>query len=146
METRDIASTDVVTVYVDDSLLDVAKILQTEGVGSAVVLDVHDDPLGIVTDRDLVVYGQHFVDAFAETAVNEVLSMTSCTVDSETDLADLTATMREEGVRRVPVVDSGVLTGIVTLDDVLVHLSEELDSPKLDDLAAVVRKESPSLE
>lgn len=143
---RELAREDVVTVYLDDSILDVADVLRAAGVGSAVVLDANDDPLGIVTDRDLVVYGQQFVDSLAETAVNEVLSLTAFSVDPESDLTDLTAQMREEGVRRVPVTDDGDLVGIVTLDDIIVHLADELDSQELTDLAAVIERESPPRE
>ena len=143
---RDLAREDVVTVYLDDSILDVADVLRAAGVGSAVVLDANDDPLGIVTDRDLVVYGQQFVDSLAETAVNEVLSLTAFSVGPESELEELTAQMREEGVRRVPVIDDGDLVGIVTLDDIIVHLADELDSQELKDLAAVIERESPPRE
>ena len=143
MTIRELAREDVVTVYLDDSILDVAGVLRESGVGSAVVLDAHDEPLGVVTDRDLVVYGQQFVDSLAETAVNEVLSMTVFSVSPESDLEELTARMRQEGVRRVPVVDDGKLVGIVTLDDIVVHLADRLDSPELDDIAAVIERESP---
>ncbi|MEF8786274.1 MAG: CBS domain-containing protein [Haloarculaceae archaeon] len=146
MKIQDLVQTDVVTVYLDDSLLDVATVLREEGVGSAVVLDSHDKPLGIVTDRDLVVYGQHFVDDLEDTAVNEVLSLTAFTVNPDTELDELTAQMRDESVRRVPVTDDGELLGIVTLDDIIVHLADRLDSPELEDMAAVIEAESPSQE
>jgi len=144
MTIRDLVQTDVVTVYLDDSLLDVAEVLREDGVGSAVVLDAHDEPLGIVTDRDLVVYGQRFVDAFEDTAVNEVLSLDVFSVEPDTELETLAAQMREERVRRVPVIDDGELLGIVTLDDIIVHLADKLDNPILEDLAAVIQAESPS--
>ncbi|WP_302082300.1 cyclic nucleotide-binding/CBS domain-containing protein [Salinibaculum rarum] len=144
MTIRDLVQTDVVTVYLDDSLLDVAEVLRTDGVGSAVVLDAHDEPLGIVTDRDLVVYGQQFVDTFEDTAVNEVLSMDVFSVEPDTELDGLAAQMREERVRRVPVIDDGELLGIITLDDIIVHLADTLDNPILEDLAAVIKAESPA--
>jgi CBS domain-containing protein len=131
MTIRELALEDIVTVYVDGSILDIAEVLRESGVGSAVVLDAHNKPLGVVTDRDLVVYGQQFVDSLAETAVNEVLSMTVFSVRSSSSPAELTAQMREEGIRRVPVVDDGELVGIVTLDDVVVHLADRLDSAEL---------------
>lgn len=135
---------DVVTVYVDDTLLDVAEVLRQEGVGSAVVVDVHGEVLGIVTDRDLVVYGQEFADSLEQTTVNQVLSMSVFSVSPETSLLDLTEQMRESGVRRVPIVEDEDLLGIVTLDDIVVHLAGQLDSPELRNLAAVIESESPS--
>jgi predicted transcriptional regulator len=143
MDISDLIREDVVTVYLDDSILDVAEVLRTERVGSAVVLDSRDEPLGIVTDRDLVVYGQNFVESLAETAINEILSMSVLSVGPDVTVRELTTRMREEGVRRVPVVENGEIRGIVTLDDVLVHLAGQLDSPELEDLAAVIESESP---
>jgi CBS domain-containing protein len=139
----DLVSEDVVTVYLDETLLDVAEVLREENVGSAVVLDGQGDPLGVVTDRDLVVYGQPFADALERTAVNEVISTPVVSVPPDITVSALTKLMREECIRRVPVVDDGDLYGIVTLDDVVVHLAGELDNSELEDLAAVIEAESP---
>jgi CBS domain-containing protein len=145
MDISSLVQEEVVTVHVDDTLLDVAEVLRQEGVGSAVVLDPHDEVLGIVTDRDLVVYGQEFAGSLEQTTVNQVLSMSVFSVNAETSLLDLTEQMRESGVRRVPIVEDDELRGIVTLDDIVVHLAEQLDSPELRNLGAVIESESPSL-
>ena len=146
MEITDLLREDVVTVYLDDSVLDVAAVLREEGVGSAVVLDAHDEVLGIVTDRDLVVYGQEFVDSLEQTTVNQVLSMTVFSVAPDVSVRELTERMREAGVRRVPVMEDEELLGIVTLDDIVVHLAGQLDSRELANLAAVIEGESPPRE
>ena len=143
MEITELASEDVVTVYLDESILEVAETLREERVGSAVVLDSNDDVLGVVTDRDLVVYGQQFVDSLATTTVNDILSMGVLSVGPDEDVLELTELMREEGVRRVPLVEDGEILGVVTLDDVVVGLAGELDSPELDNLAAVIEAGSP---
>ena len=143
MEITDIIQEDVVTVYLDDTIRDVAEVLRKERVGSAVVLDAHDEILGVVTDRDLVVYGQNFIDSLEHTTVNEILSKNVFSVPIDVSVDELTARMREEGVRRVPVVDDGELCGIVTLDDLVVLLAEELDNESLRNLAAVIESESP---
>ncbi|MFC7229833.1 CBS domain-containing protein [Salinirubellus salinus] len=143
MSVAEICSENVVTCYLDDPLLEVADLLQREHVGSVVVLNADDEPSGIVTDRDLVVYGRSFAGNLEGTTVNEVVSATVVTVTPETSVPQLTDLMRESGVRRVPVLDDGTLVGIVTMDDVLVHLADELDSDELHDLAAVVEAESP---
>lgn len=145
MDISSLVREEVVTVYVDDALLDVAEVLRQEGVGSAVVLDPHDEVLGIVTDRDLVVYGQEFAGSLEQTTVNQVLSMSVFSVSPETSLLDLTEQMRESGVRRIPIMENDELRGIVTLDDIVVHLADQLDSPELRNLAAVIESESPSL-
>lgn len=144
MSVSDILSEDVVTVYLEDNLLEVADVLREEKVGSAVVVDADGGVVGMVTDRDLVVFGRNFADDLERTTVNEILSMNVVSVAPDTTVAALTETMREERVRRVPVVEDGELRGIVTLDDVVVHLAETLDSPELRNLAGVIAGESPS--
>jgi CBS domain-containing protein len=139
----DILSEDVVTVYLEDDLLEVADVLRDEKVGSAVVLDADGGVVGIVTDRDLVVFGRSFTDELERTTVNEILSMNVVSVAPDTGIEELTGRMREERVRRVPVVADGELRGIVTLDDVVVHLAGELESPELRNLAATIESESP---
>jgi CBS domain-containing protein len=139
----DILSEDVVTVYLEDDLLEVADVLRDEKVGSAVVLGADGGVVGIVTDRDLVVFGRHFADELERTTVNEILSMNVVSVAPDTGIQELTKRMREERVRRAPVVADGELRGIVTLDDVVVHLAGELESPELGNLAAVIESESP---
>lgn len=131
------------TVYLEDDLLEVADVLRDEKVGSAVVLDADGGVVGIVTDRDLVVFGRHFADELERTTVNEILSMNVVSVAPDTGIEELTERMREERVRRVPVVADGELRGIVTLDDIVVHLAGELESPELRNLAAVIESESP---
>lgn len=143
MEITELASDDVVTVYLDESILEVAETLRKERVGSAVVLDTNDDVLGVVTDRDLVVYGQQFVDSLATTTVNDILSMGVVSVGPDADVLAVTERMREEGVRRVPVVEDGTVHGIVTLDDIVVGLAGTLESPELENLAAVIEATSP---
>lgn len=143
MEITDIIQEDVVTVYLDDTIRDVAEVLRKERVGSTVVLDAHDEILGVVTDRDLVVYGQNFIDSLEHTTVNEILSKNVFSIAPDVSVEELTTQMREEGVRRVPVVKDDELYGIVTLDDIIVLLAEELDSQSLQNLAAVIESESP---
>ena len=145
MGISDIVREDVVTVYLEDTLLDVADVLREERVGSAVVLDVDDAVLGIITDRDLVVYGRQFADSLEKTIVNEILTTDVVSVTPDVSVTALTETMREEGVRRIPVAEHGDLRGIVTLDDVVIHLAEELDNRDLQNLAATIESESPPI-
>ena len=131
----------MVTVQLDDTLRTAAATLRDERVGSAVVLNARGEPCGIVTDRDLVVYG--FDDGVDpdDRLVNEVMAVDVVTVPPEADVLEVVGRMREESVRRIPVVDDGDLVGIVTLDDLLVLLAGELSG-----LADVVRAESPPYE
>jgi CBS domain-containing protein len=134
----DLARTEVVTVQLDDTLRTAARALRNERVGSAVVLNAKGEPCGIVTDRDIVVYGMDDDIDPDDMLVNDVMAVDVVTVPADADVLDVIARMREESVRRLPVVDGDDLAGIVTLDDLVVLLAGELSG-----LADVIRAESP---
>ncbi|MGM0717338.1 MAG: CBS domain-containing protein, partial [Halobacteriota archaeon] len=88
MDITNIIQEDIVTVYLDDTISDVAEVLQDEHVGSVVVLDAHDEILGVVTDRDLVVYGRNFIDSLEHTTINEILSTDVFSVGPDVSVAE----------------------------------------------------------
>lgn len=137
MTVGDLARTDVVTVTPETTAVDIAMTLADENVGSAVVVE-GNDPVGIVTDRDLAVTViAEGADATTLTAA-DVMTGDLFTVEPTEGVFDVLAEMCDAGVRRVPVVDADGLAGILTLDDFLVLLATELGN-----LAGVVESESP---
>jgi signal-transduction protein with cAMP-binding, CBS, and nucleotidyltransferase domain len=106
-----------------------AERMRHENVGTLVVLDAGRRPVGIVTDRDLVLrVVAAGLDARA-TRVAQVLTANPRTVGETASIEEALATLRDLAVRRLPVVDGGgALVGIVSMDDVLQHVAEELSS------------------
>jgi CBS domain-containing protein len=84
-------------------------------------------PAGILTDRDIVVaVVAREVDPRALTA-GDVMSNDLATVRPTDSAADALERMRRRGVRRLPVVaENGTLAGIVTIDDLLAAVADEL--------------------
>lgn len=137
MTVGDLAREDVVTVTPDTTAVDIAATLADENVGSVIVVE-GSDPVGIVTDRDLVVSViAEGADASTLTA-SDVMTGDLFTVEPTEGVFDVLAEMCDASVRRVPVVGADGLVGIVTLDDFLVLLATELGN-----LAGVVEAESP---
>lgn len=106
-----------------------AERMRRENVGTLVVLDAGRKPVGIVTDRDLALrVVAPGLDARA-TRIAQVMTANPRFVGETTSIEDALATLRDLAVRRLPVVDGGGrLVGIVSMDDVLQHVSEELSS------------------
>lgn len=122
------------------SATEAAQLMREQHVGDLVVVDEKSGrrvPVGIVTDRDLVVeILARGVDANAVT-VGDVMGSDLVTARETDGLYDTMQHMRAKGVRRVPVVDAGgALVGIVTVDDFLDLLAEELTA-----LARLVSRE-----
>ncbi|WP_336036793.1 CBS domain-containing protein [Halobacterium yunchengense] len=138
MPVADVARTNVVTAHRDQSAGNLASVMVDEDVGSVVIED-DDQPVGIVTDRDLVVDVLEPRHEPAEVSAADIMTETPVTVATDDGVFDTTETMAEHAVRRLPVVDGdGALEGIVALDDLVVLLSDELGH-----LADVVEAESP---
>ena len=138
MTIGDIARGEVVTAGPDVSLLEVAGLMASANVGSVVIVDGRR-PIGIVTDRDLVLDVLGLDKDPAELSADAVMTEDLVVVDAADDVLDVLGRMRGAGVRRIPVMDGDRLVGIVTLDDFVALLAEELGS-----LADVIAAESPT--
>ena len=131
MKTGEACKRNVVVVKRHTAIPAAAKLMRHEHVGCLVVVDDLDErvPVGIVTDRDIVV-GVVAAELDPSTMkVGEIMSERPVTVTEDDDSLDTLRMMRLKGVRRVPVVSpAGLLVGIVTLDDLLGVLAGEFDN------------------
>jgi len=130
MHISDICTRVVVTCRRKESALDVARIMRERHVGDVIVVDEdagYAQPVGIVTDRDLVLQVlAKGVDPESVTA-GDVMSASVDTALGSEAILDAIWHMRAHGVRRLPVVDRrGALVGVVTVDDVTRFLASEL--------------------
>lgn len=116
---------DVATIPVEATAREAAEAMRARAVGSLVVLK-GGAPVGIVTDRDLlervIAPGRDAV----ETSAGDVMSQPLRVAGPEDPLERVVERMSAQGVRRIPVVREGQLVGIVSLDDVLATVADEL--------------------
>lgn len=120
MRIADACKRQVVTAFATATLVEVARQMRNQHVGSVVIVDANRAPIGIVTDRDIVVETLACgVDA-RTLAVGEVMTGNPIVANEDDDMTWAVKVMRDRGVRRLPVVDAkGALAGIVALDDLL---------------------------
>ena len=140
MSAGEYCTRDVVIVERTESLRTAINLMRSEHVGDVVVVDKENSstkPIGILTDRDIVVEILAEDVELDEVAIGDVMSFQLITVNEDTKLMDAIKRMRSEGVRRLPVVDNdGGLVGILSADDVL-----ELIAEQMSDLVALVARE-----
>jgi CBS domain-containing protein len=135
----DICNRDVVCASREAAVATAAKLMRQHHVGDVIVIDRADAermPIGIVTDRDIVVEVVALgVDPNVVT-LGDMMSWGQLVTAQENDsYADTLRLMHEKGVRRIPVVNAaGVLVGIISIDDILPKLVVELS--EAGDLAA----------
>lgn len=140
MPIGEICNREVVVAQPDDSALDAAKLMRQNHVGDVLVVEERDGkrvPVGIVTDRDLIMeIIAPELDPNVIT-VGDIMPLEFSTVKESVGVYEAIQYMRAKAVRRMPVVDdSGALVGIVTFDDLLVLLAEEFNA-----LARLVARE-----
>jgi CBS domain-containing protein len=120
---KDVMTPNPVTCPPDATLADVARLMRDRDIGNVIVAE--DGRLvGIVTDRDIVVRG--LAEGLDGTApISEVVTTDVVALSPEDAVERAVQIMRQQAVRRVPVVDNGRPVGIVTIGDLAVDQDPE---------------------
>ena len=123
MEIREVMTESVVTASADAPVREIAEIMRERNVGSVVLLDDDGEPTAFITDRDLavsVLADGHGGDA----AAVDHASAPVVTAGPGMDVEEATQLMVSNGIRRLPILADGKLTGIVTLDDLAARIGD----------------------
>lgn len=140
MTIGELCNREVIVVQQNENLTDAVKLMREYHVGDLVVVEdkgIGQVPVGIVTDRDILiqVLGED-IDP-NELTVGDVMTHEPVTALLDDGVQDSLKLMRKNGIRRLPVVDeSRYLVGILTVDDIIDLLAEEIG-----DLAWLIRNE-----
>ena len=119
MSLRKITKKKVVTVRPDETVVKAARLMGEKNVGSVVVVE-NRKPIGILTDRDIAIRVVAKKADINSILVKDVMTKKIVTGRDNQRVAELAKVMHENGIRRVPIVDKkGMLSGIITLDDLL---------------------------
>lgn len=124
----DICTRFVVTADPDETIVEAARRMRDRHVGDLLVADSQNRPVGILTDRDIVVaavaQSQDRLDALR---IGDVMSRDLITVRATDSIDVALKTMRTHGIRRLPVVSTdGRVEGLLAFDDVLSSMSESM--------------------
>ena len=140
MSAGEYCNRDVVVVDKNESVREVAKLMRKHHVRDVVVVEKIQNktiPLGVFTDRDIVIEILAKDVELDAVKVGDVMSFDLVSVNENSKLLDAIKSMRIKGVRRLVVVnDNKELSGILTVDDVL-----ELISEQLSDIVSLISKE-----
>jgi CBS domain-containing protein len=128
MTFKDLCGGSVVTISAGDSLAAAARRMRDMHVGNLVVVDDERRPIGILTDRDIVVTAvAQSAERMADLSVCDVMTRDVVTTTADDSIYGALNKMRGHGVRRLPIVDAdGRLQGVVALDDLVAMLAEEM--------------------
>jgi CBS domain-containing protein len=133
MRAGELCIREVVIAYASESVVDAARRMADHRVGDVVVVEAPGDgaarPIGLVTDRDLVLRVLTRSDVLPrQLSLGEVMPPEVVTAKEQDDIESVLAKMRQHEIRRIPIVDQrGMLVGIVSLDDIVGWMSEQLE-------------------
>jgi len=119
---KDVMTENPESVEPGASIEDAAKKMKSAETGALLVVD-GDDLKGIVTDRDIVVNA--IAEGNTDAKVEDVCSSDTTTTEPGAELQDAIKLMRENKVRRLPVVDDGQPVGIVSLGDLAIEADDD---------------------
>lgn len=118
LEVRDVMTYPAITEDEDVSVAKISKGMQMAGIGS-VVITKEDKPIGIITDRDIVVKVIMNDRNQDKVKVKEIMSSPLMTIESDVSLMTACKLLVEKGIRRLPVIEAGELIGIISLKNII---------------------------
>jgi CBS domain-containing protein len=119
MLVKEAMSSPVVTVGEEVNVVRIAQMMEESNIGAIVVTDGDDKPLGIVTERDIVIRVVARGSIPKTVKVKDIMSSPLRMVDPDMELIDAMTLMNKLNIRRLGVIYRGELVGIVTDKDIL---------------------------
>ncbi len=117
------------TIHPDDDVREGANRMRRTSVGALMVVDDQQKPVGVVTDRDLVLRALSLEKDPRSIKIASVMTANPTVILASASIGDAVTLMRHGGFRRLPVVDgAGVLVGVVSFDDVMELLAKEISA------------------
>lgn len=136
MSIGEICIRQVVISRATESIYEASQLMRRFSVGNVLVIE-NKHPVGILTDRDIIIRVVAQEKDPRKTLIGDVMSGPIITIKESAGLGDAIRLMRSRGIRRLPVIDEdGELAGIVTIDDLIELLAEEMSA-----LAALIKCE-----
>jgi len=110
---------EVFTIQPHQSLYEASQLLASKKIGALVVVDEHQLPIGILSERDIVHQLAQHKEAVGSLIVGEVMTREVVIALPEDEVDYLSNTMTNQRIRHLPVMNAGQLAGIVSIGDVV---------------------------
>ncbi len=124
---KDVMSSPVITVNEDASVNEVARLMEQYKVGCIIVTGRDNKPVGMITERDLVIRVLAKKADPSKTTANEVMTSPLITIDPDGTISEAARRMSQLNIRRLGIVYKGNLVGIISSKDILAVTPELID-------------------
>lgn len=140
MSIKSICRKEFVSISPDATVKDAAGVMASKNVGSIIIVK-DGSPVGIITDRDIVVRVVNKGLDSSSLKVQDVMTIDPICLNENVGLFEALETVKEKGVRRYPVIDDkGKIVGIISLDDIIYLIGKEMC-----DITQILLKSVPNL-
>lgn len=124
------------------SIVQASQDMKARGIGAVIVISDDHKPIGLLTDRDITLRVVAEGRDPGKCTVEEIMTSGVVSLSQDASLEQATELMRDHGVRRIPIIDEkGHVTGLVSLDDILLLVGIELGN-----VASAIFKELSTVE
>jgi signal-transduction protein with cAMP-binding, CBS, and nucleotidyltransferase domain len=125
---REIMTVNIETIGLEDNAQTAAKKMKEKNVSSLVVMDVNNQAVGIVTERDLVSQVCCHEASSKEYIIRHVMSSPVATIDPDSTVETAANLMQENKVKHLVVVDENKTVGIINSSNFIKYLNGQLES------------------
>ena len=116
---RDIMSAPAVSVYENDNAENVAILMDKHKLGSIIVSDSDNHPLGIITERDIVCRVTAKNLQPSKVKAKDIMSSPIKIIGPDADIKDAATQMHSSSIRRLLVIEKGKMVGIISSKDIV---------------------------
>ena len=140
MQIKDIMVTEVISVSPETTVVEAAKKMKEEGIGSLII--VKDEKLyGLVTDRDILTKVVAEGKDIHKVTVKDIMAKEVIYVRPDLDVEEAAKIMMDNGIKKLPVIDNDTLIGIVTATDIIAAHPKIMD--EIGALVLLSKREKP---
>lgn len=127
MKLDGIMKREVVSVFPETTLDEAARLMKEHDVGCLVVADTDGKPLGILTDRDIVIKAIAAGKTPATATARDVMRAKIIVGHPDMDILEASRVMATNHIGRLPIQEDGRIVGIVSVTDIARIVQREVD-------------------
>ena len=124
---KDVMSSPVITAEIGSTIEDVAKLMENHKIGSVVVVNGEGNPIGLITERDIVIRVVAKGLNSKNVRVEEIMTPHILTINPDEPLIEAARRMSKLNIRRLGVMYKGKLVGLISSRDILSVMPELIE-------------------
>jgi len=122
LQVKDVMVTNLITIDAEATVKKAAELMEKHDIGCLIVIS-YGNPIGIVTERDMLKRVLLQERDLGKTKVGNIMSAPLLASNPQTDIREAIRLMNERRIKKLPVVEDGKLIGLVSLTDVMRSLA-----------------------